>query len=492
MKRIQVIIVILVIVFFRWIFLHNSIRAVLDEEYYKDSILALNHFFSIHFKQGIECLFNSSRPGYNIISLLPAGIQGLLYTFFHIDPRNPNSLLIPQIINFIPTFYTLYFFYKIITLYISDSLVIFTTLVCFGFSINSTIYTTNLLPYDYSLSILLGMLYSLLKILSNNTFVTNRYFFNIGMLTACAISIYPGYYFIIPLYYMLILFFLKDHSLIKRIIGCIYMFIGTAIPIMLLQSFSLYAGSNYFLRAASLSKTIVQGSFEEGYIFFLKYMIEVEQSFGIIWLVGVAVFMIILFANFFKRNELTKKYQYIALIVLFFVLEYFYYAYNSYYLHKMVFYGRLLHLFFPIIILATFVVINTFPSIIKKTVSTILLIGAIINISAFYVKASAVAFPLELIDKYKISTTKSTSLFSSDFYFPYITYDSLHNDKPYTLLNMGIYIYPKAYSYIQIQAKDTLEYKLHFQNLYAYQYEGMNIKTRNFFRQHAIYIGVFK
>ena len=264
---------------------------------------------------------------------------------------------------------------------------------------------------------------------------------------------------------------------------------GFILALLFFQVISLCSDINYLKSSINLYHSTLQGSFEEGFSFIIKYMNDVENKFGFIWLLGFSSFLIFVLVH---KNDEMKKYKKFFILSVYTLCAYLYYAFNVYYLHNMVFYGRIIHQFIPILIISTFIFIDVLFKIFKRKVGIVLVAGSILNLSFFYVKASNVAYPLDLINKYRINTKASNYYYSSLFCRPYTAYDTVSFVNKYALLNFAIYtkVFPNKLS--TMQYKDTIVYVPHFQNLKSFQYEGMTIVDREYFDNHPSYIGVFK
>ena len=80
--------IILVIVAIRIAIMHHAVRSFPDEYFYNYSLFALLQLKDLNIQQCLSELFSAGRPGYNVIALIPASVQTLLYVFFDLDPRN--------------------------------------------------------------------------------------------------------------------------------------------------------------------------------------------------------------------------------------------------------------------------------------------------------------------------------------------------------------------------------------------------------------------
>ncbi|MEI8279388.1 MAG: hypothetical protein WCG87_06465, partial [Bacteroidota bacterium] len=315
-----------------------------------------------------------------------------------------------------------------------------------------------------------------------------------GLLVSAAITIYPGYYLMVPFFVLFTFLLFENERWSLRIKRCAILCTGIVTTILIMQFISFIGGTNYIHGAAQLSKTILQGDFKEGFSFVLYYMMDVENTYGFVWIIGIILFVIISFksviANRFGSNY---KYGILSIFIYYSLVVFFYYAYNSYVLHKMVFYGRILHMFIPAIVLATFAVVDICKENTKRIITVILLSVAIVNISVFYAKANNVVYPLKIIEKYRINTNSSEKLLAFKSYFPYKTIESdTNHSNAYTILNLAYFKTPDFDSKLSFDHRDTIVYALHFQNLKAFQYEGLLREVRDSLNDHPIYIGVFK
>ena len=139
---------------------------------------------------------------------------------------------------------------------------------------------------------------------------------------------------------------------------------------------SRFAGRSYILDALVLSRTINQGSFDESFVYIFKYLFEVERLTGIIILVSLLIYCFIIVYQI--KNKPFIHHSLIILLGIALIGLYLTYAIAGYFFHEVVFYGRLLHQYFPFIcILSIFAIKELLTKITRKPELILFLISII-------------------------------------------------------------------------------------------------------------------
>ena len=254
--------------------------------------------------------------------------------------------------------------------------------------------------------------------------------------------------------------------------------------------------------AIGLSKTITQGSYEESFVYILKYLFEVEGLTGIILLISLPIFCFIMVYQI--KNKPFKQYSLIMLLSIALIGMYLTYASAGYFFHKVVFYGRLLHQYFPFICIFSIYSINELLIKITRKNELILIIISIIFIVNFgfnFINYNSFSYPRDicwqLVKANKLNYVGNC--FEYDDRWPVmpkgkelIYYDirgKRINSIQYIILdgnsfNGPIYLVNDLTKYHIFNPNDNyhlLESKPSFMNFKAYQYDsGANMIDRHY------------
>lgn len=338
-----------------------------DEKRYLSSLDAAFKIFAGNFAGACTDLSTTQgRPGDALLRVFPALLQVGLQRWFGMPTSDPASLLIPLFFNVIVSMLVAVVFYKIARrLFNSQPAgVALAGTVVFALLTNTNIYVRHLLPYDTSLLIFLVALLLALPATgpaageaattggSAGLGRRRAVYFLIGGLVGLGYAVYPGYYFFPIVIFALLLFdgsrpFLAPAKVLN-LLGA-----GLAV-ILVLFFFEIVAeigDTSYIAVSILLSGTIDNGTFEEGFVFLPEYLLQVDTLIGGLLLVLTAVFLGHTLYRL-ARYRAAAKLSRLEMLVLLALAGYLFHATESAVFHKMVFYGRILHLYMPFLALA--------------------------------------------------------------------------------------------------------------------------------------------
>ncbi|MBK9329674.1 MAG: hypothetical protein IPM95_10270 [Sphingobacteriales bacterium] len=480
-----------------------------DENLYYEAVLAMDALSQKNFPNFSGHINNTrGKPGDAIFRLPSVTLQGLLYHFKGISPANLDSLKIPVFFNILVNLVLLFVLYLLAELLFQHSTYALLTVILYKLLVNSNIYIRHILPYEKSLLCLLLVLYIYFRKRDKSILIN----FGLGILCGISFTIYPGYYYI-PVFIGFIYF--SENIVLQRnfrdfIKNGMSILSGFICIIFGLELFSYVGGESYLWASSTLSDTISQGSFDESLAFPVKYLAEVEQIPGFI-LLFTAVIML------FKSAKLLSAKKDISVI-----------AGNPFYLlfcigfigivahgtlgtlfHKMVFYGRLMHLYMPFLVITLVYLIRQ----VKTTNRQILLFTAVLlffsaHFIHFTIEYQKLGYPKDMLYDLKIDNRKfrSDQFYneSSDTLFLAISPNPInkktnypyHTDSNFILVNC-CYYYPQ---------ENVLHYKpftpsknmkrvadrQHYQTFPAYTFEGLNRTERRNVRKRNYRIQFYK
>lgn len=323
----------------------NGFLAFPDEWRHIAAGHVLKHLQSGEFKSALVTVFSTQgRPVDTIIKTIPNGFQYISAQILGLEYYESANSFPLFLFNFIVYCLILIVHYKFSKLILKDKTWILFSVLVLGCLANSYIYLRHGLPYDTSLLLLYFAFYKVLKTSENKNFNTSKALF-FGFFTFFGYLAYPGY-FLLFVIIGLVFFFnnLEKNELNKRIKLSLVYGIGSLICLVIFEGLSRIAGTSYLASSQELSGTLNQGSFEECFSFLIKYLFQVEKLTGIFILLGILFFAFLIIKN-------RKKLETIHLIFIITALIFIVFCGAGYFFQKVILSGRVLHQFFPLLVL---------------------------------------------------------------------------------------------------------------------------------------------
>lgn len=480
-----------------------------DENIYYESVLAVDALFQKDFHDFSGHLNSSrGRPGESISRLPAVVLQGLLYHFKGISPANQDSLKIPVFFNILVNLVLLFTLYLLAQLLFKNSNYALLTVVLYKLLVNSNIYLRHILPYEKSLLCLLFILYIYFRKEEKSILIYS----GLGLICGISFTIYPGYYFI-PAFIGLIVF--TNDLLLQRDIrhflrNGIALFAGFILVIACLEIFSNMGGESYLLVSSTLSDTISQGSFDESLLFPVKYLLEVEKIPGIILMTGSACMLFLSVKQFAEQKSISfftdNRFNW---LFFFSITGMLIHGISGTFFHKMVFYGRLMHLFMPFLVITLVYLVSQLKAI-KTQKILFSSIGSIflIHFFLFTIDYQQLGYPKNMLYGMKIDNRNFSSqqfyYESSDTLFTVLSPNPLNKktdypylpDNNYLLVNC-CYYYPQENErnfkpFIPSKNMVCVADKRHYQTFPAYTFEGYNRLERENIKKRKYRIQFYK
>jgi hypothetical protein len=155
---------------------------------------------------------------------------------------------------------------------------------------------------------------------------------------------------------------------------------------------------SYLGCAARLSRTITQGSFEEGFIFLPKYLLAVEGPIGGVLIVLAALGMLGMIACALRRSALSPGEAALARCVFVMAVLYLVYGAQSALLHRMTFTGRYIRMYVPFIVWSAVFVVGRIPALrIRRSVAGLALAASALSFASFAREYAAVDYPADVL-----------------------------------------------------------------------------------------------
>jgi len=283
------------------------------------------------------------------------------------QPLHPDVLYFVGLYNILVSVLILYVFFCICRRLLFSIEHAILGMFLLGTLVNFNIYTRHILPYDHALLFHLLALYILLK--KEWRF---RDVFLAGSLSAIALTCYMGEFVFIAIngVYLVLTSRHNRAELLKKI----FLF---GLPFVLLVfTFELCMqanGGSYIGFIAQYSTTVYMASFDEGFSYLFIYFWQVEKWWGLFLLAVSFIGIGFTFAKKAETNQSVKSLLSVA------VAAYVSYGAYVYFGHKMVFHGRILHIYFPFVIIGVLVMLQQLKGGLASISIPLLFIGSLVN-----------------------------------------------------------------------------------------------------------------
>lgn len=339
-----------------------------DEFRYLHSLHLLDDLRKGHFVTGMDWMFgfaNGGRPGFVLLSTVPAALQGIANLVWGVEPSSPIFYRIPSTFNVLVSLGVAAAFYRLLVIATSDrSYALIGTLV-YGLLVNTNLYVRHLFPFDLALLLLLCSLVLVVSERQSAERLRTRAI-AAGVLSGLAFTTYPGYDpFVVLLAAAL---FMNPVGAWRHLVT-----LGGSILLVVLvwELIARAAGMSFIVTSFRFSSTVTQGSFEEGYRFLPVYLLDVEGLAGGVLLVLAASFAVTALA---RRDRSVE-----AGVVGAAVAAYFAYATAGVVFRKMVYYGRLLHMYMPFLVLAAILAVQAIRNQrVRRLIATALVLASVV------------------------------------------------------------------------------------------------------------------
>ncbi|KAF2516900.1 hypothetical protein E0W68_11840 [Flavobacterium salilacus subsp. salilacus] len=459
-----------------------------DEARYMPSGKVLENLAHFDIKEAAANLNKTQgRPGETLIKTIPSALQYASAELFSMETYESANSYPLFLFNFTVYCLILLQLYNIAKLLLKDKVLALFSVLLYCCLINGYIYIRHTLPYDCSLLVMSYVLLQVLKTTKNNTFSTKKMLL-LGSIAFFGYVVYPGYVLLFGLVFIILITNkLTKSNLLQRIKYGMFYTAGSIICLLLFELIARIGDTSYIQDSITLSKTITQGNFEEGFSFLFKYLYNVESVNGIIISIGLLLFVGILIYNVFIGRKVTDIHLLFIVTAILFLL----YASNGYFFHKMIWYGRLLHQFFFVLTIITAYAFGyisqniSYKKIVPSSISGIAIVTFIINL----IEYKSYAYPKDIVWEIEKTTSYNNLKEACEHSDGWSVMDYIHSKhQPVTtadtiVLVNGCYFYPlediESYNpYITNKNEKLILAKPYFINFKAYQYEGYTIKAR--------------
>ena len=125
-------------------------------------------------------IINAAIPGYQLLSLLPVTLQYGVEQLLGINHLHPDSLVIPQLFNWLILVLTAQLIFKLQFLFCGNKRLSFLAAFCYISLVNTNIYFRHLLPYDAGIFFDLLAIYATIKAFTKEN-LSRNVVFKIGL-----------------------------------------------------------------------------------------------------------------------------------------------------------------------------------------------------------------------------------------------------------------------------------------------------------------------
>lgn len=430
------------------------------------------------------------RPGEGLLRLLPAAVQvGLERT--GLPYWDHRSLRVPLLFNVLATLLLLLVFYRLaLQVYGGDEGAALAATTFYSLLANTNVYVRHILPYDWSL--LLGMA-ALLYAVSRSESPKPSAFAVAGLLVGAIFAVYPGYYPFAPAVLAPLLLSGGWRAAVSARGAARTALFGAGF-LAVIGGFEVVARlghTSYLGELRRLSGTITQGTFAEGFVFPLRYLSEVEGAAGWVLLAGVLAALPLAF----RAGEAPPAWVRFRPVLLLLGAAFFYNCFASAVLHKMVWYGRLLHLYLPAAVLLAVFGVSQWRTPGGRRSAYMVLVGAgALSFALFAWSYQQIAYPRDAHLDHGI-TRPDLERAAWESPVPQQKAFGRGDGASRLLLVNPAHFWPvpaEFTPYTPPPGTETLYRAAHFLRFPAYGFEGSSVEERRRLRERPYQVGIYR
>ena len=483
-----------------------------DEGIYYKSFTVLKRISDFQFRDALHQIFASNgRPLGVVIDLIPASLQVIWAKLWHFNVFETHSMWVIFGFNFLIFLFILFYIYKITQIIFQNNILALFSVLFYSLLTNSYIYLRHVFPYDISILFFLYVMHKLLKFYIEDKEDPDIFqMLKLGIISFLGFMLYPGNFPLFLANFLLLVGFQIINPKHKKylIFSSVFAFIsGTVLIIIPVEILSCIGKNSYIYSLLNLSGTILQGDFHESAIFLFKYFLDVEGITGILWIIGLIIF--IYFVPEILRSH-NINFRSSALIFLVFSGLFIFYTFIlSFWLHKMVVYGRIIHQFIPVFsIFSTtgyYILFRKFLKSYSSICILFMLILSLVNYYSNFVQYLRISYPKSVYWKFLRHTDPNLIQEVSEYEESWSNLPSAHyiqnekiiNTKDTIIAVNTQYFFPvehlsKFKAYMAPENYKLILKGKHFLNFKAYQYEGYTPNARKIIRKIKPEIKIYK
>jgi hypothetical protein len=338
------------------------------------------------------------RPGYVLIHLPAALLQLVVSRLFGLEPDRPPSIAIPLGYQLGFSLLLLWIFWRLARSWLpGPDWLPLSAMLALALLASSNAYARHLLPYDTSLALLLGALWLATTV---DPALPGRAE-GVGVLAGFGYAAYPGYY-PLPFVVLAVLAWRALEPGSPRRARTVASWplrgaLGGLAVALFFEGAARLAGRSYLADLRSLGDTIVQGSFEEGFSFIVDWFRLVEPPGASAWLLLAAAAPFVALARPAKLGASLWRRPWVP-VAAGVAASFLAHAIASAWLEKMVFYGRLVHMYVPFVLLAGSATIAMIvPQAHRRTAAAVVALVSVAGFAIFFAGYRPLAYPRDVV-----------------------------------------------------------------------------------------------
>ncbi|MBH8557623.1 hypothetical protein [Hymenobacter negativus] len=482
----------------RFCLIGKGTMAFVDESRYVNAMLGLRALSEGHGQEFLRYINSmGARPGDGIWRAIPGLGQALLLLVFDLNPNAPPSLQVPQAFNVLIVSLNALLLYHIYRRFFSVGLALL-GLALYSSLVNTNLYLRHLLPYDHSLFFFFLALTVLLR---PKTTANLKLQAVVGILAGLSYAIYPGY-FMGPILLLAVALLAEldtaRSSLSAALKPAAVQLVGLLVVLLGFEGLARLGHTSYWASSRYIATTVTQGSFAEGFSFIGSYFWQVEGWLGISLLLLFGVGVGLSWRAGLTASSGTQRILVRLLTVGF--LTWLGYALAVQVGHKLVFYGRTLHFFVPIIIIGALVTLRALGRAKGGRAWHYLGIGGVVlaHFGIFLAGYLPIDYPCDvayragIYDYPQIAASQvsvcNKHLMAYRLFGPRLRSQlaQKHPTPTFQLLNFA-YLYPvSCYQPAHLRPGKVVADVPYFMKYPAYQFEGHSARERAILQNHEV------
>lgn len=411
---------------------------------------------------------------------------------------HPDILYFVGLYNILVSLITLYVFFRILRKLDFSVTVSLTGVLLLGTLFNYNMYTRHILPYENAF---LFQLLAFNLLLRDN--LRPRTILFAGLLSAIGLTNYMGGFMFIFINGGYLVF--ANYKDLKVALKIALLFVLPFVGLLLFfEVLVRMEGRSYINFLRGYANTVgTEGSYEEGLTYVFLYFKLVEKWWGLLLLLLSVPGMYMIFSK--SRSAKTKR------VMLLGIIAYLAFGGTVFFLHKLVFEGRVLHIYYPFIIIGVLGLIQQQKLLPVNRILLPVVFFACLNYCFVIRDFNRIGYPRNAIYKYHLFEEKGKTSFT---YYDEISPSINYGDrKGFFIDSVGNHILPSGHYVLKniaflVTAPDSLlkSYKprpmaktdsvvfeeLDYESHPAYTMEYCTRTGRQFYLDHQLKIQVIK
>ncbi|MBN1353333.1 MAG: hypothetical protein JW994_01505 [Candidatus Omnitrophica bacterium] len=391
-----------------------------DELRYRHTLQLIKELEKGDIKGGLYNIFCSyGRPGFTIISLVPAFLQyhfsappritesyKLVYPQDTLPIFDLSSYKIPSAFNVLISIFVSFFFYRIALLLIKKRVPAVTATIVFSLLNASYMFIRHMLPYYHAILILFIALYIVLRESPGRKFTYKKTIL-VGFLISFALTVYQPYYVLAGAIALLAVY--KSESRLK---STVIILLALFLVHLLFEILAHAAGTAFILQGEKMKHILTDSAddntYQLAFIFWLVYMVKGEGVLGGVLIVFFALFVFLTLPK--RGTEIRTKILYTTLIC-----GYIAHAVLVYFPKYFILFTRQFYVYMPFIVIGAVYFIGNLKKA-RKPVMACLLVLSIVSFAFYFRAYSMTDYPRDFFRRVSIEYPDKKITNTCEFY----------------------------------------------------------------------------